>query len=253
MDYRILMTDTLHSGKQELMKMPVWRECGFIFAGKSTDVKNTVQAADNQDFDVILCIHRPGDAESVELLTALKKKGLTIPVLILSSQEDAECMRQCFLLGCVDFMTEPLTEHDIHTSLVRVSKHLSEQYKNQEYATALQKSLHQLQENGVQESVIEKLQDFYQHSGNDTVTTETAAEYFGFNKDYFCRYFKLRTGLTFSEFHKGVQMEYAKLLLLTGHFKVQDVSDMLGFSTADYFTRAFKKRIGKTPSEFKKS
>ena len=48
-------------------------------------------------------------------------------------------------------------------------------------------------------------------------------------------------------------MEYAKLLLLTGHFKVQDVSDMLGFSTADYFTRAFKKRMGKTPSEFKKS
>ena len=94
-------------------------------------------------------------------------------------------MRQCFLLGCVDFMTEPLTEHDIHTSLERVSKHISEQYKDHEYAAALQKSLHLLQENGVQDSVIEKLEDFYQHNGNDTVTTETASEYFGFNKDYF--------------------------------------------------------------------
>lgn len=253
MDYRILIMDTQHSGKQEMLKMPVWRECGFAIAGKSTDVKSTVQAAAGQDFDVILCIHRPGDAEAVELLAALKKKGLTIPVLILSLQEDAECMRQCFLLGCVDFMTEPLTDHDIHTALTRVSQHLSEQYRNREYATALQQSLHQLQENGAQESVIEKLQEFYQHSENETITTETASEYFGFNKDYFCRYFKLRTGLTFSEFHKGVQMEYAKLLLLTGHFKVQEVSDMLGFSTADYFTRAFKKRIGKTPSEFKKS
>ena len=253
MDYRILVTDTQRSGKQEMMKLSVWQENGFAIAGKSSDVKSTVQAASGLDYDVILCIHRPGDTEAVGLLTALKKKALTIPVLILSIQEDAECMRECFLLGCVDFMTEPLTEHDIHTALVRVSRQLSEQYKNREYAIALRKSLGQLQENGVQEGVIEKLQDFYQHSENDTVTTETASEYFGFNKDYFCRYFKMRTGMTFSEFHKGVQMEYAKLLLQTGHFKVQDVSELLGFSTADYFTRAFKKRVGKTPSEFKKS
>lgn len=253
MDYRILMMDTVSVGMQAVTNLPVWRECGYTIAGRSADIKRTIQAAADQDFDAILCIHHPGGQTAAELLTRLQKRALHIPVLVFSQQEDAGCMRKCFLLGCVDFLSEPVTEDDIRSSLERVTSLLREQSKNQEYAAALTDALNRLKEEGVQESLTEQLESFYRETDETAVTTDAAAEYFGFHKDYFSRYFKLRTGMTFSEFHKNVQMEYAKLLLLTGHFKVQDVSDLLGFSTADYFTRAFKKRIGKTPSEFKKN
>lgn len=253
MDYRILMTDTLHSGVQRLADLPVWQECGFSVSGRSTDVKSTVQAAAAQNYDMILCIHRPGDSTASELLQLLKKKSLDIPVLVVSQQEDAAAMRQCFLLGCTDFITEPVTENEIRAVLERISVLQKERSMDREYAAALHDAFALLEENGVQKNVIEKLTAFYRETPYSAITTSSAADYFGFNKDYFCRYFKLQTGMTFSEFHKDVQMEYAKLLLLTGHFKVQNVSDLLGFSSADYFTRAFKKRMGKTPSEFKKN
>ena len=70
--------------------------------------------------------------------------------------------------------------------------------------------------------------------------------------DYFGRYFKAKTGMTFGEFYKGFQIRYACNLLETGQFKVQDISSLLGFYSADYFTRVFKKYTGKLPSEYKR-
>ena len=87
---------------------------------------------------------------------------------------------------------------------------------------------------------------------HQTATVELAADHFGFNRDYFGRYFKTKFGLTFGDFYKGIQIDYASRLLESGQFKVLEVSGLLGFSTPDYFTRVFKKHTGHTPSAFKK-
>ena len=84
------------------------------------------------------------------------------------------------------------------------------------------------------------------------LTPQEAADFFGFNSDYFRRYFKRRAGISFSDFYKRLTMDYARLLLSSGHYKVAEVSDMLGYSSADYFTRVFKKVLGHVPSDFRK-
>ena len=81
---------------------------------------------------------------------------------------------------------------------------------------------------------------------------EEAADHFGFNPDYFGRYFKSRVGMSFSEFYKRLTMGYAGLLLRSGHYKVNEISDLLGFASADYFSRVFKKITGELPSKYKK-
>ena len=47
-------------------------------------------------------------------------------------------------------------------------------------------------------------------------------------------------------------MEYAKLLLSSGHYKVGEVSELLGFASPDYFSRVFRKVTGSLPSQYKK-
>ena len=89
-------------------------------------------------------------------------------------------------------------------------------------------------------------------SHGSALTVEAAADHFGFNPDYFGRYFKSRAGIAFTEFYKLLTMDYAKLLLSSGHYKVNEVSELLGFASADYFTRVFRRVTGELPSKYKK-
>ena len=152
----------------------------------------------------------------------------------------------------LDYLVEPVTENDIRNTLCRAVEILNTQMMDSEYFTALDSTIEKLPHTEETNSLLEKLYQFLTESKDNTVTAETAAGFFGFNRDYFGRYFKSKTGLTFSEFYKNFTIEYAKLLLESGHFKIHDISNILGFSSPDYFTRVFKKATGKTPSEFRK-
>ena len=44
----------------------------------------------------------------------------------------------------------------------------------------------------------------------------------------------------------------AEKILLTTDKKVEDVAELLGFSSASYFRKTLKKYVGKTPKEIRK-
>ena len=129
---------------------------------------------------------------------------------------------------------------------------IHEQLIESEYAAAAEEALAALPHTEHLQPVLEKLHAFLQKMEHQTATVEIAADYFGFNRDYFGRYFKSKFGMTFGDFYKGFQISYAKRLLETGQFKVLEVSRLLGFSTPDYFTRVFKKHTGSVPSAVRK-
>lgn len=252
MNYRILVVDGMGLGVHHLTSLPTWEESGFSVTGRTADPYSAVSAAESREFDALVCIHRPDGKTAVEVLERLQRKAPDVPVLVISLTDDSACMRKCFLYGVVDFLIEPLGDEELRAALARMTKLLDRKVMNEEYAQTLEMSLGSLQQTGTPEPILDKLRELMETMQDSNVTSETAAGFFGFNPDYFTLYFKRKTGMTFSEYHKGFMIEYAKLLLSGGHFKVQEVSDILGFSSADYFTRIFKKRTGKTPSEFKK-
>ena len=137
-------------------------------------------------------------------------------------------------------------------ALSRAGSMIHAQRIDAEYQSALEESLSELPHTEQNAPVIAKLEDFLKKASDLTATVEIAADYFGFNRDYFGRYFKAKFGLTFGDFYKGFQMRYAKRLLESGQFKVLEVSRLLGFSSPDYFTRVFKRHTGITPSAYRK-
>ena len=160
-------------------------------------------------------------------------------------------MRECFLLGAVDYLTEPTLEEDVRSALMRAAKNIGKKLMDTEYSKAVKQVLGELTVADGSETFVEKLRELLEKTQGTAVTVETAADHFGYNPDYFGRYFKAKTGMSFSEFYKNLTMGYAKLLLESGHYTVTEVSDLLGFASADYFTRVFKKVTGHLPSHHK--
>ena len=71
------------------------------------------------------------------------------------------------------------------------------------------------------------------------------------SKEAFCRFFKERTGKTFTEFLNQVRIHQACQLLQETDLSISQIAYQSGFQNLSYFNRAFKKLRGDTPKEFR--
>ncbi|MFD2034188.1 AraC family transcriptional regulator [Belliella marina] len=71
------------------------------------------------------------------------------------------------------------------------------------------------------------------------------------SKEAFCRFFKERTGKTFTEFLAQVRVHQACQLLQDSEMPISQIAYQCGFQNLSYFNRAFKKIQGESPKEFR--
>lgn len=228
------------------------QETEYVIRAYAGDLNEAMQLLLHRHFDILICINRSPSFFAAKMLRLIGQSAVQIPTVVISLSEDPQRMRECFLLGAIDFLSEPLEPDELMHALGRAAELIHARLIDTEYNTAMEQALAALPRTEQNAPIIEKLRAFLETVRGQTATVELAADYFGFNRDYFGRYFKSRFGMTFGEFYKGFQIGYAKLLLETGQFKVLEVSRQLGFSSQDYFTRVFKRRTGVIPSLYKK-
>lgn len=58
-------------------------------------------------------------------------------------------------------------------------------------------------------------------------------------------------GIKLLDYIKKVRLSYAKVWLLTNEKSIQEISEILQFSTRNYFTKVFKAQEGITPAEYR--
>lgn len=253
MKMQILIADSGEASAKNLNGLlSVLADTDYTVSRHTTDLNEAVSLVMSRRFDILLCINRAPEYIAAKLLRLTGGTERKIPAIIISDQDDSQRMRECFLLGAIDFLSEPIPPEDLIAALSRAGTLIHEHLIESEYRAAAEQAIAALPQSEQLQPVIEKLKAFLQKMEHQTATVEIAADYFGFNRDYFGRYFKSKFGMTFGDFYKYFQIEYARRLLETGQFKVLEVSKLLGFSTPDYFTRVFKKHTGYTPSVIKK-
>lgn len=85
------------------------------------------------------------------------------------------------------------------------------------------------------------------------VNLEQTASVANLSKEAFCRFFKLRTRKTFTQYLIELRINEAKKLLQEKDLGISEIAFQVGFENLSYFNRSFKKITGKTPREFKNS
>lgn len=99
---------------------------------------------------------------------------------------------------------------------------------------------------------ISKIYDYVVNEMHADINIADIAKRLGLTVTSFCRYFKSRTGLTFSAFVNKMRIEYACSLLLTGKYSFHYICYASGFNSLSYFNRQFKKLKGITPTDFRR-
>jgi AraC-like DNA-binding protein len=66
-------------------------------------------------------------------------------------------------------------------------------------------------------------------------------------KEAFCRFFKLRTRKTFTQYLLQLRIDEAQKLLQETELGIAEIAYRVGFDNLSYFNRSFKRISGKTP------
>jgi len=100
------------------------------------------------------------------------------------------------------------------------------------------------------ERIVVEAKRFITENCRSPISLNMVAEHLFISAGYLSYVFKRTAGVSFVEYVTDVKMEEAKKLLLSGNYKVYEVSEMLGFEYSSYFSKLFYKTTGFTPKEF---
>ena len=82
------------------------------------------------------------------------------------------------------------------------------------------------------------------------VSLQDLAEHVGMNPTYLSLLFKEEMGATYIKHLTHIRMERAKEMLRDG-FRVNEVSEKVGYLNYRHFTETFKKHVGVTPGQYR--
>ncbi|BFT72521.1 response regulator [Paenibacillus sp. P36] len=82
------------------------------------------------------------------------------------------------------------------------------------------------------------------------ISTEEIAMQIGLSGEHFRHIFKEETGHTVLDAITNIRMNNAKKLLRSGHYKLYEVAELVGYRSSYYFTKTFRKQTGFHPHAF---
>ncbi len=86
----------------------------------------------------------------------------------------------------------------------------------------------------------------------ENLSTQSVAEHFGYNREYFCRIFKKYSNMTFKEYLTGVRLDAVLREMRRSQESCAQIALDQGFPDVKGFNGAFKSRYGMSPNQYRK-
>ena len=99
---------------------------------------------------------------------------------------------------------------------------------------------------------IEKIMTYLSDHFRENLDLNEVSALIAMNTSSFCRYFKEKTGKTFTEYMLAFRIGYACKLLIENKMDIIQVCIECGFNSIAHFNRMFKRSTGLTPTQYRK-
>ncbi|PZX52678.1 AraC family transcriptional regulator [Algoriphagus chordae] len=99
---------------------------------------------------------------------------------------------------------------------------------------------------------MDQVMRFILDNSSRQISLKEVAEQAYMSKEAFCRFFKLRTRKTFTQYVQQLRITEAKKLLLETDLSVSQISYQVGFQTLSHFNKTFKSLTEMTPKDWRK-
>jgi YesN/AraC family two-component response regulator len=86
---------------------------------------------------------------------------------------------------------------------------------------------------------------------NSQLSLEAVAKHLGISSNYLSRVFRNECDITFIEYVTSLKMQLGRKLLIESEMKIDEIANLLGYSTPQYFISRFKSSFSCTPNVYR--
>ena len=183
------------------------------------------------------------DTIQVELIEPILRGVLEFPFCITQKQEIFERVKTLYVQCIQEMKKETLGgQLKVKSFLLQM---IAEAYDAQILIETKREEDESLQ---FMKKILHYLEQHYQ----EKIKIQQLADFIGMNPQYFCRFFKKKTGKTVITYLNEFRIEKIKEEIVETKKKMIDIAQENGFDNIGYFIKQFKKATGMTPLAYRK-
>ena len=235
---KILIVDDEPKIRKGLCKI-VEMHPGWYVPQSFADAESAIAFLRDNGADVVITdIHMPG-LTGLDMIEQMRSACPKVVFIILTGYGKFEYAQRAIDLGVKKYLMKPTSPNEITAALEQIEADTP----RKKHAAAFQKPTNNL--------IILRAMEYVDLHYRDRFTLRDMAAALYISPNYLSGLFKKNTGMRLSDYITEVRLEKAREYLMDVHYKVRDVSTLVGISDPRYFSSVFRKKYGMTPMEFR--
>ena len=144
--YKVLIVEPQEFSLNALLNLPVWNteqegKPGFSCTMTAANGQEALELIQKHNFDLVLTEINLTIYDGLQLLKQIRKNNLPPLVVFISDIVTFAYAREGFIYGAFDYLSKPVSKHDIEELFDRAAKEL-EKIKKQHYSIGSQQNYH---------------------------------------------------------------------------------------------------------------
>lgn len=260
--YKLIIVDDEQEVREGLVELIDWTSIGFRVMQCMADGREAMAYLQTNDVDVVLTDIKMTFVSGLELAKFIHDTKRSIRVVLLSGYQEFHLAQEAIRYQVVHYLLKP-TEVDemidifqsIYNELEETKTKVDMQSEfNRHYGKRLQESVPAGMAGtsaAAEKANIRKAKQYIlEHHASD-ISLSSVAERVGLSTVYLSKLFKQESGENFSDYLTRVRIEKAKEYLKDPHYKIYEISELIGYKNLKHFYKLFRKFTGFTPSEYR--
>ncbi|WEK37883.1 MAG: response regulator [Candidatus Pseudobacter hemicellulosilyticus] len=174
-----------------------------------------------------------------------------VPVILLTARNNLQSRIDGLELGADAYIDKPFSPEYLQVQVANLLKNRSK--LKEFYAHSPATLINTMAHTRADETFLDELNNIVQSHMEDTsLDVEQLAKHLNMSRPTLYRKLKAITDLTPNELINITRLKKAAVLLTQGEFNINEISEMVGYTSPTHFGRNFQKQFGQIPSEFRK-
>jgi len=218
------------------------------------DLPKAVEVLQKERVDLVVSDIMMPEMDGNELCEWIKSniEVSHIPILLVTAAAGVEMRMETLRLGADGYIEKPFSMDLLKVNIENLFR--NREISNNQFVNSPLSHFSSVTANKMDQAFMEKLHSVIMRNISDeNLNYEVLASTMGTSKSTLYRKIKANSGLSASDYIRVCRLKKAAEMLSSNEYRINEVADLMGFSSPSYFATCFQKQFGISPSNFVKN